>query len=151
MKTRDDLQKEFLEVAGLMYRCLLPSKSKAIRKIGLNRSQFQVLNFICHGNQPTIKEISDTFNITSSAATQLIEGLVQLKYVKRLVDASDRRLVKVISTKIGTQKIERFKQMVLEHLIPSLREVSDEELIAINRIARKIVDSSKQSIDNYGK
>jgi len=57
----------------------------------ITHSQLFVLAIIEKCHDIGIKEISKKLNISSSAATQLVDGLVENGYVVRKADAADRR------------------------------------------------------------
>ncbi len=138
MHDRNQLVQDFLESTGLMYRCMLPVKNRIINDLGLNRSQLEVMMFILRNENPTIKDISHALNITSSAATQLVEGLSELDYVSRKDSVIDRRLVNVHLTKKGRSKCLTFKKFLFEIMTKKLVHIHDKELQLVSDIARRI-------------
>src|SRR4051812_24348826 len=54
-------------------------------------AQLGVLFVIAHRGTQTVKELAQQFGMTSSAATQLANGLVKGKLLARAIDTKDRR------------------------------------------------------------
>src|SRR3990167_3662375 len=61
----------------------------------ITHSQWFVLTVIEHFKKTNIKYIAEAMEMSSSAATQLVDGLVQNGYVTRLEDPNDRRSVQI--------------------------------------------------------
>jgi DNA-binding MarR family transcriptional regulator len=121
-----------------MYRSILPVKTKFFTDLDLNRSQFEVMMFILRSENPTIKDIAKAFTITSSAATQLVEGLVHKGLVERRESEEDRRIVNVFLSKEGEAKCKTFKKLVFMQMTKKLTTLSDQELLAMKKIADKV-------------
>ena len=136
--SRVELIQQFLEASGHMYRSILPVKTKFFTDLDLNRSQFEVMMFILRSENPTIKDIAKAFTITSSAATQLVEGLVHKGLVERRESEEDRRIVKVSLSKEGEAKCKSFKKLVFMQMTKKLTTLSDQELLAMKKIADKV-------------
>jgi len=61
------------------------------KSAGLSMPQFSILMQLHHKGLCGMSQISERFDITSAAASQLVEKLVQSGYVERAEDPSDRR------------------------------------------------------------
>jgi DNA-binding MarR family transcriptional regulator len=136
--SRTELIQQFLEASGHIYRLMLPVKTQFMTDLALNRSQFEVMMYIMRSNNPTIKDIARSFNITSSAATQLVAGLVHKKLVERKESSLDRRIVNVILSKEGEGKCKMLKKLVFAEMTEKLASLSDHELLVMKNIADKI-------------
>ena len=96
-----------------------------------------------------IKELSNLIGITSSAATQQVDGLVRNGYLIRTSNTDDRRSLSLyISPDLG-RRTEELKTAFLEKVIEYFKVLSDEELAEYARINKKIAGSvaGKQSTD----
>ena len=81
------------------------------KSTGLSMPQFSILMQLHHKGPCGMSEISDRFDITAAAASQLVDKLVQAGYLERAEDPSDRRAkLLTLSTKGG----ELIKQGVEE-------------------------------------
>jgi DNA-binding MarR family transcriptional regulator len=143
MSSRDELIQHFLESTGRMYRSMMPVKNQYFSKLGLNRSEFELMMFLNHSSQSTIKDISQAFTMSSSAATQLIEKLVTLGMVKRIESKEDRRVTFVSLNKKGETKCQDFKKYFFSHMREKLAEIPNEDLMKMTSIARKITSRTE--------
>ena len=61
------------------------------KSTGLSMPQISILMQLHHKGPCGMSEISDRFDITAAAASQLVEKLVQVGYLERTEDPTDRR------------------------------------------------------------
>lgn len=139
---RKKIIEEFFDAVGHMQRMMLAHKDRIGMQLGLNKPQLEALFYISK-NSPTIKDLSMRMHVTSSASTQLIEGLVKLGYVKREEDVSDRRIVRVILTEDGRMHIKEFKEKIILHVTPRLAHLSDNEIKTFSEIVKKIAEGKE--------
>ena len=66
------------------------------KKRGISISQISTLYKLRHKGKMSVSRLADTLGISNAAASQMLEGLVEKKYITRSGDPSDRR-VKIIS------------------------------------------------------
>lgn len=103
-------------------------------------AQTQALFFIVENKLETVRDIASTMNISSSAATQLVDGLVNDGFVNRYESPEDRRITVLKPTKKAikiSQKIQKhIKQVVLE----MTKTLSEEELKQLINIHQKMLD-----------
>ncbi|TSC65959.1 MAG: MarR family transcriptional regulator [Candidatus Doudnabacteria bacterium Gr01-1014_77] len=98
-----------------------------------------VMYFISEGGSKTIKDIAEIMNISSSAATQMIEGLVKNGFLERVVHPTDRRSVQISMSKIGRKTFDQFKIQHLRQMQNLLVSLSDAEIEILLKIPAKIL------------
>jgi DNA-binding MarR family transcriptional regulator len=76
------------------------------KSTGLSMPQFSILMQLHHRGPCGMSEISERFDISNAAASQLVEKLVQGEYVERAEDPSDRRAKVLQLTPKGKSLIE---------------------------------------------
>lgn len=109
------------------------------RKDCITHSQLFVLAIIERHRNIGIKEISKKLNISPSAATQLVDGLVENGYAVRKVDSKDRRALQLeLSTK-GRKHITELKNKRMEMMAALFDALNDEELKAYLKLHKKIL------------
>jgi DNA-binding MarR family transcriptional regulator len=86
------------------------------KSTGLSMPQFSILMQLHHKGSCGLSEVSDRFDITAAAASQLVDKLVHAGYLERAEDPSDRRAkLLTLSTKgeelIGQGTEERYRWM----------------------------------------
>ena len=67
----------------------------------LSMLHFEALRFVRNHERPSMRELAGYFHITPPAATLLVDGLVKEKMLSRVLDAKDRRSVRVTLTPLG--------------------------------------------------
>ncbi|MFZ2522982.1 MAG: MarR family winged helix-turn-helix transcriptional regulator [Minisyncoccia bacterium] len=90
-------------------------------------SQWGVLMMIEDRKESTVKDVANVFNITSSAATQLVDGLVNNGHVIREEHAEDRRQVALTLSKNTKTQMEKMKKQFSEHVLKLFEVLSDKE------------------------
>lgn len=102
-------------------------------------SESQLLQLVSEVQPVSLKELAMAMHLTPGAVTQLVEGLVQAKYVTRTPSAQDRRMAVVALTPEGgrvTASIRRDKQELFAKLVANL---SDEELTSFLGVQQKML------------
>jgi DNA-binding MarR family transcriptional regulator len=112
---------------------------------GLSMPQFSIIMQLHHRGACGISDISDGFEISSAAASQLVEKLFQSGYLERTEDPSDRRAKLLnLSTKgrrlIERGRLERYRWMdqIEAVLSPEDREKVAQALVTLSEAARKL-------------
>ena len=99
---------------------------------GLSMPQFSILMQLHHKGPCGMSEISERFDISNAAASQLVEKLVQSEHIERAEDPSDRRAKVLQLTDKGKELIEagfkeRYKWM--EELVSNLKAEEREKVV----------------------
>ncbi len=102
-------------------------------------SQWIVLMFIEQRKKCSVKDVAQALKITSSAATQLIDGLVKSGYVSRKVHTKDRRAVTLTLSKKTVQQVALMKKRVLVKFVTLFSALNDTELVQYCELNKKII------------
>jgi DNA-binding MarR family transcriptional regulator len=78
-----------------------------VKTTGLSMPQFSILMQLHYKGSCGMSEISERFNVTAAAASQLVEKLVQSELLERTEDPSDRRAKMLRLSKKGAQLVEQ--------------------------------------------
>lgn len=131
-------------IEGLLkdFNCLKRlSGLKALTSAGaqhITGAQWSAL-FLMHGHDGhTVKDISRSLGVTSSAATQVIDGLVKGGYVVRASDPADRRLVVLTLSKKGISELGRMKAQILKQSLSVFGTLNDRELRSYCQLTKKL-------------
>ncbi|MHB8871004.1 MAG: MarR family winged helix-turn-helix transcriptional regulator [Candidatus Doudnabacteria bacterium] len=136
---REEQVKIFFEEIAKLQRLVFSKKDSFLTKYKLSRPQMVVMYFISEGGSKTIKDIAEIMNISSSAATQMIEGLVRNGFLERVVHPTDRRSVQISMSKIGRKTFDQFKIQHLRQMQNLLVSLSDAEIEVLLKIPAKIL------------
>ena len=77
------------------------------KSTGLSMPQFSVMMQLHHRGNCAVGDISERFDITNAAASQLVDKLVQGSFIKREEDPQDRRAKMLNLTDKGKDLIQR--------------------------------------------
>lgn len=142
MTKRDDLIKEYMQVMAMVQRQVLPIKASSAASQGLSRPQAEALHLLSCRESATIKLMAELLGISSSAATQLTEGLVQMELVSRESSTEDRRVVEVRLTTAGKKKVVGLRDAAKGHIAKLLEGLDDQEIVELLALLKKLAHSS---------
>jgi DNA-binding MarR family transcriptional regulator len=135
--------RNFMDVA--MQRSM-HERSQFAKATGLSMPQFGILMQIhFHGNCG-ISDISNRFEITSAAASQLVDKLVQSGLIQRAEDPHDRRAKLLNITEKGKELIQQGTQRRYLWLEDLARKLSPEEREQVNE-ALQIMTRAAQELE----
>ena len=80
---------------------------QAPAKTGCSWIHFEALRYVEDNGRPLMRDVAAHFSITPPAATLLIDGLVANKLLRRIIDAKDRRAVRIGLTPKGKLMLTR--------------------------------------------
>ena len=75
----------------------------------------------------SVKEVAQTLHVSSSATTQLVDGLVKSGYVKREEDAKDRRTVVLSLSQKTKKRVEEMKKQMVQKFLKVFEVLTDKE------------------------
>lgn len=111
------------------------------------RSQVCIMMILMQEGGKSIKDLAKQFSMTSSAATQLVDGLVKDKLLIRQMDKEDRRKISVSLTAEGRKKLLMAKKARFKAMSKYFEALNDKELQELQKLLGKIVEH----FNNYEK
>jgi DNA-binding MarR family transcriptional regulator len=137
-----DAVRAFMDV--FMQRSMRSWKHFA-RNSGMSMSQYSILMQLHHHQSCTVSDISERFDTTSAAASQIAEKLVQAGLLERAEDPEDRRTKLLTLSPRGKDLVERgieeryrWVDDLAEHLSPEERQTIREGLELMTRAAEEL-------------
>jgi DNA-binding MarR family transcriptional regulator len=138
---RNELIKQFSTSMGAMARIgAMHHKPDELPKGMPPHGQLGLLFMVSHKGAQTIKELSGCFGMTSSAATQLVNGLVTSGLLTRQEDKSDRRVSRVVLTAKGNKVLAQAKQYRMKKMTEMFAPLNEKELAQLLKLQTKIVE-----------
>jgi DNA-binding MarR family transcriptional regulator len=125
-------------------QCSMASFVSYARESGLSASQLGALFHIHRMGTSGVTDLGDDLGVTSSAASQMLERLVQQDLVLRSEDPHDRRVKQIVLTDKGLEIIQqsiRTRQRWLVDLVETLSDTEKETVIAALEI---LIDKANQ-------
>lgn len=111
------------------------------KELAITPSQGFVLRFVANNESANTKAIAQALHITSSAATQLIDGLVDKEYLIRKESPEDRRVMSLSLSEKAKKLFKEFKEQGLEKMTELFSVLTDDELDQYAALNKKISDS----------
>ena len=119
--------------------------SHVAKSSGFSMQQFSILMQLHYRGTCSVSDISDRFEITNPAASQLIERLVHSGYLERTEDPSDRRSRQITLSRKGKTLVDRSleeRYVWLDQLETELsaaeRDKVTDGLLILTEAARKL-------------
>ena len=123
------------------------------KALGLSMPQFGILMQLHHRGNCGFSDISDRFDITNAAASQLVDKLVQSKLIQREEDPHDRRAKLLNLTEKAKELIQknieeryRWVDQLAERLTPEERIKVVEALNIMTKAAAELEAESAEQI-----
>jgi len=113
------------------------------------RAQMGVVMMVAHRSINTVKGIAKHLGITPSAATQIVNGLVEAKMLNKTPDENDRRQVNLTLSSKGRAFLESSEKAMHDRFTKMLEPLTNEELNELTRIQKKIADSFRSLSEHY--
>ncbi len=131
MSDTDTLVSNLQEAFNLFRRRLMGNLFVYAKDNGLTMPQFGAMFHIFHSGGCGVSDIGNDLGVTNSAASQMLDRLVQIKLISRSEDPSDRRGKLVVLTDKGREILLRgnsANQMWLEDLARSMTPEEQEQV-----------------------
>lgn len=107
-------------------------------------AQLGLLFMVLHHGPQSVKDLSVRFHMTSSAVTQLVNGLVEEGLLLRREDVRDRRKTSLDLTLKGRKKVLIASTQKLKMIAEALKPLNDSELSQMHQIISKITSHLQQ-------
>jgi DNA-binding MarR family transcriptional regulator len=137
MKNRQQKIQELFEQFQTLRKGITPPHVSGDGQ-GITMSQMRAFFLIEAKSGCTVKEIAETLKITSSAATQLVDGLVAIGYIVRKESSKDRRVAMLNLTRKAINQHQRMKKIMFGQLLRLFKGLNDKELDQYTRLTKKI-------------
>ncbi|GMV35133.1 MAG: hypothetical protein DCC59_16020 [Chloroflexi bacterium] len=114
------------------------------KSTGLSMPQFSILMQLHHKGICGMSEISERFDITNAAASQLADKLVQSGYIERAEDPNDRRAKMLQLTLKGRELIEAGRTERYRWLDELQSKLTAEEKLKVAESLKVLTEAAKQ-------
>lgn len=140
MTDRKQKIKELMEGFHSLKRSMAFRHTESIKTPRITPSQWGVLMMMGGRGKSTVKDVAEALNISSSAATQLVDGLVESKYVVREEHLEDRRKVTLTLSAKTKKQIAKMKDQGIKHFLELFEVLNDKEFDQYISLNKKIVE-----------
>lgn len=105
-------------------------------------SQWGVLMLVLHNKKSSVKEVAQALSISSSASTQLVDGLVRSGYLMRVPSDEDRRTVILTLTKKAKSHMEAMKRQNIQKFLKAFAVLSEKEFDQFCALHKKLAQKT---------
>lgn len=138
MKREETLAKIFEDI-GKMRRVLMSAHAAHQKESMPTHAQMGVLMMLEQEDHQSVKALAEHSCMSSSAVTQLVDGLVDSKLLIRKEDKEDRRKISVALTAQGKKKIQSAKKARYDKLKKLFQTLNDQELLQLESLLSKTI------------
>lgn len=114
------------------------------REKGLSRSMIGTLFHLSHRDHAGVTHLGEHLGVSSAAASQMLEHLVEEGLIQRTEDPEDRRMKKLSLTEKGYQVVKESVSARLGWLDELSANLSEEEKSQISIVINLIIEKSKE-------
>ena len=134
MTKRAEVIGNIFENIYIIRQRIASSMNLPLKHIPLTYSQWQALNHVRKQKKVSIKQLAALLDVTSSAATQIVDGLVKKDFLVRERSREDRRVQKISLSKRSFVQMEES----MEKICPIFDVLDDDELGEYRRLTEKL-------------
>ena len=118
------------------YIIIIDIMKKHAKKYGINYIQLSILLLACNKDS-TVSSLASTLDITKSAVSQALTGLLMKRLVTRQVDQEDKKIYYIRPTKRAIEIKEDVYNSNEEKYNKLLKEMPIEEIIQMDALINK--------------
>lgn len=113
----------------------------------VSRSEFMLLaqaaDYACthNGVHMTVADAAEKLEVSSSAISRTLGGLLEKELVEREFDKNDRRNVRIVVNEKGKQVLDNFVNEAFVMIDQALKEFSDEEIELMFELQKRFIRS----------
>jgi DNA-binding MarR family transcriptional regulator len=136
-----NINEELIFIAFRISRALRKQSTQSSSNDDLSTLQLQAMLDISSEKKMTMTMLAEKLYIALPTATVLIDKLVKGKLVKRNYDSSDRRIITLALTPIGTEVLKKSLGAKLTKMNIILKNISKEDRVTLKRILSDLLDA----------
>jgi DNA-binding MarR family transcriptional regulator len=142
MQNRAEHIEGFIEDIRLFRRALAGTSLHT--EINITESQWLAIGHIFRNDRCTTNDAAKALEMSGSAVTQLVNGLVTKGFVVRKRDQKDRRAFRLMLSTESRKRIEAFKKKRMQMMLKMFEALTDEEFEQYLALNKKIIQKIKK-------
>ena len=112
------------------------------RYLDLSMAQFKAVMLLCRTGRARSRDLADGLNIAPSAATPLVDRLVEHKLARRVDDDKDRRIIWIHPTPKAKAIYDELLEMNEQVLAEVMKEIPSGNRKDVKHCARLLADAA---------
>lgn len=140
--TLSDFADKIEDVMSTVMRGFAKMQTNELFKGKITLPQFFVLNHLDKHGESKMSELAKVMDVTTAAATGIVDRLVRYGYIVRAYDSKDRRVINIRLTQKGSdlvRKIIRQRKEVTSEVFGKISKEEREEYLAIMLHIRDVI------------
>lgn len=110
--------------------------------------QFQALHLLFHKPNIMVGELAKQLFLSSASTAQLTDRLVIMKWIRRIRDNKDRRVIKLVLTPRGETELALIRQKATNNMREVFSKIPHKDLEELIRIQTDILSNLEQITNN---
>ncbi len=111
---------------------------------GMTHAQLHTLEALMTQGHASVSQLTDRLNMSVSAVSHLVQRLVDMGFVSRTEDETDRRQKNVALSRQGRSMIEKLMQQRFRHMRGSVEHLDDQLKTRLRAVLLDIVDAMQR-------
>lgn len=142
-----EFAEQLVELIPEVMRGFTRRETSNLIKSKITMAQFFVLNHLFKQQESMMKDIALFLNVTTAAATGIVDRLVKYGYIQRIFDTADRRIIRVKLTSRGAELVKKVNAEKKKRVMEVFGKLGDHEREQYLTILSRINDILKQEPD----
>lgn len=142
-----DLETSIQNWSTLLTRLSIHKIHKTLKEKKISITQMNTLGYIFHHENTSVSELGELLAISTAAASQLLEKMVQMDLVERKEDKQDRRLKHLSVTRTGKNLMKEIKCLSHDWTHDFVQTIPPDEAeqygVVLNDLHERILDFMK--------
>jgi len=144
MQSRDSLVVTLMEWFGIFRQHMVKNYFTYARDKGLSMGQLGAMLHINLKGACIVSDIGNDLGVTNSAASQMLERLVQLKLITRTENPNDRRVKQIVLTDQGRQVLLESNRAYQNWLVELAQSMDPVEKEQVGTALAKLIEKARQ-------
>ena len=144
MQSTDSLVVTMIEWFGIFRQHMMGNYFTYAKEKGLSMGQFGAMLHINHKGACGVSDIGSDLGITNSAASQMLDRLVQLKLITRSEDPNDRRVKQIVLTEQGREILLESNRAYQKWLVELAQSMDPDEKEQVGSALGALIEKARQ-------
>ncbi len=145
-QTREALQDETVFLYLRATRLLDPLRLQVWEEMRITFPQLRILFQVRNNPEIDLRTLASRLGISTSAASQQVDKLVERSFLNRSEDPADRRRVRLQVTEEGQQITGEISRATHSYLVSVFTGLTSEELSALHRSLSRVLEAADEKV-----
>lgn len=110
--------------------------------------QFQALHILFHNPEITVGKLAKLLLLSSASAAQLTDRMIIMKWIKRIRDKEDRRIIRLVITSKGKAELKTIRRKATDKMRQVFSMIPHGDLAELIRIQTDILSNLEKVANN---